>query len=191
MKLILTEQQFKLLNETSVNSIIVYHGSNSDFNTFLTDFVGGENATDQEGPGVYFTTSEEDAKQYGKYIYKVELTPRKLLFSNKKGSINRNTVIKLIKMRNEWELNAQDWDENINRGLNYSVDAIFNEGNDKDIITQVFIEYYRHYELDYVKNCSTLNIDGILVHKENNTKHIIVYNPKIIKIISKHENNIN
>jgi hypothetical protein len=190
MKLLITEQQFRLINENGINSIIVYHGTNSDFKTFTTDFVGGKKAIDQEGPGVYFTTSKEDAEHYGKYIYKVELTPRKLLFSDKKGNINRNTIIKLIKMRDKWELNAQDWDENITRGLNYSVDSILDNDNDKDIITQVFIEYYRYRALEYVKNCTKLGIDGIVINKNENSQHIVVYNPNIIKIIQQQINNI-
>ena len=68
------------LNETiKGGTYIMYHGSDHAFNKFTDEFVGGENANDQEGAGIYFTTSEEEANRYGRYIYKVELKPRKLI----------------------------------------------------------------------------------------------------------------
>jgi hypothetical protein len=35
----------------------VFHGSPTKITKFMDDFVGGKEANDQEGPGIYFTTS--------------------------------------------------------------------------------------------------------------------------------------
>ena len=41
-----------------------YHGSPSPISKFPDDFVG--NGIDQEGPGIYFTSSSEDAVGYAR-----------------------------------------------------------------------------------------------------------------------------
>ena len=77
-KILITENQFKsLIDESTIKPIIAYHGTNNKIDKFVTDFVGGQNAMDQEGPGIYFTTKEDDAYQYGNYVHKVLLKPRK------------------------------------------------------------------------------------------------------------------
>ena len=40
----------------------MYHGTNSDIQKFSDEFVGKEEATDQEGPGIYFTTLKEESE---------------------------------------------------------------------------------------------------------------------------------
>ena len=92
----------KLLNE-SLNEIvsggeyIVYHGTNSDIQKFSDEFVGKEEATDQEGPGIYFTTLKEESEMYGKNLYSVKLTPRKLMDINK-------LMRKVRKLKLKWML---------------------------------------------------------------------------------------
>ena len=63
-KILITENQFNsLIDEATIKPIIAYHGTNNKIDKFVTDFVGGQNAMDQEGPGIYFTTK-------GKRFYK-------------------------------------------------------------------------------------------------------------------------
>lgn len=172
-------------DETENDGILVYHGSNTNFNTFLTDFIGGESATDQEGPGVYFTTSREDAEHYGKYIYTIKLRPNRILSDNPKDTVSRKDMEKLIKMAEDWEMHAYDWDENLRIGLKMSVDAVMSEETPKDVITQVWFEYYRYQPVKYAKNAVSLGYDGISVNRDEGVIHYIIYNPQIISIVNK------
>lgn len=185
MRIIITEDQLKhLINKPSSGDIIAYHGSNSTINAFVTDFVGGQNANDQEGPGIYFTTNKEEAMLYGSILYTVKLSPRKLLSSENKRGITRASIIKLIKMKEDWEMDAYDWDEDLLTGLNNSLVDIFEHDNAKDIITQVYIDYYRQRPKEYVNNATSLGYDGIIVSTDWGSKMIIIYNPTIIKILN-------
>lgn len=192
MKIIITEEQLNKI--ISQNDIIVYHGSNHKFDLFKNDFVGGEKANDAQGPGIYFTDNIDDASHYGKYLYTVKLTPNKILSDRNKNGITPNLVVKLIKMCPDWEMNAYDWNENLNKGLNLSVKAIFENDNAKDIITEVYTTYYSYRPILYVKNCTQLGIDGIS-HKNiwgdgvSSSQHYIIYNPSIVEILKIEEIN--
>jgi len=72
-----------------------YNGSERPRLQWTTENVGKGN--DQNGPGLYFTTSEQSAKAYGKYIHKVILNfePKRICPLN--GKLNTTFVQKLIK----------------------------------------------------------------------------------------------
>ena len=172
----------KLQEALKGGSYTVYHGSSHKITNFTDEFVGGTEAVDQEGPGIYFTSSKEDATHYGEFIHTVTLTPR--LFLDKSTNLKKlkPMLTKLVKMADDWEMHAQNYDEHPVRGLNKFIeDTInFNE-TEKDAIQQVWIEFYRHQGVQFVRNCVILGVDGILVPK-NGVVHYIVYNPAIIKI---------
>ena len=190
-------EKISIMNEQTINGITAYHGSNSEIDLFKTDFVGGQDAIDAQGPGVYFTDNKEDAEHYGNYLYTVNINPKNILSHQNKKGITPKLIIDLIKLNPDWEMNAYDWHENLQKGLKLSVQAILDNDNAKDIITQVYIEYYMHQPLLYVKNCVKLGIDGIS-HRNmwgdgiNSSLHYIIYNPNIVHIIKKEQNeNIN
>lgn len=185
MRVIITEDQLNhLINEQSTGEIIAYHGSNATIDAFVTDFIAGPKAVDQEGPGIYFTTSKEDAIRYGNIIYTVRLTPRKLLSSENKRGVTRASMIRLIKMDPDWKMDAYDWDENPYIGLQKSLEDIFDHDNAKDIITQVYANHYRQRAKDYVRNAVALGYDGIIVSTSWGSQVIVVYNPAIIEILN-------
>ena len=142
------------------------------------------------GPGIYTSDNKlEDAARYGKYTYTLSLTPNKLLSDKTKRGITKQDVIKLIKMKPDWQMNAQDWDENAYRGLMESVNAIMEQDSAKDIITQVYIDYYFHQPKLFVQNATKIGVDGI-IHTNiwgggGQSTHYIIYNPNIITIEKK------
>lgn len=181
------------IQEVKKNEIIAYHGSNAEITNFIDGLVGGERANDAQGPGIYFTDNKEDASMYGKYLYTVRLTPRRILSDKKINGITRDEIINLIKLNPDWEMTAYDWDENPKKGFNYSLDSIFEEKNDKDRITQVYIEYYRYMPKEFVRNSVKIGVDGISKLNIwgdgiNKSTHYIIYNPTIIQILKKEEN---
>ena len=171
-------------------SVIAYHGSPTDFSRFSDEFVGGENATDQNGPGIYFTSSENEAYSYagekGK-LYKVELKPR-IIYDDtpNKFTITPTIIKRLVTMANEWEDNAVNFDYPAQKGLANFMSGVFDyNDNDKDVLLQVWIDFYKYDGVNFVRNCVKLGIDGIMVSDEyRDTKHYIIYNPNIINVIN-------
>lgn len=173
-----------LVDEAVKNkSFIVYHGSPTEIKSFTDEFVGGEDATDQEGPGIYFTTSIDDASGYGNYIHKVELTPTLLYDESEDKNIPEELLLKLIMMAPDWEMNAQDWAEEPESGAHQAIDSAYEYNTyEKDVLLQIWIGFYRYSSVEFVRNCVKLGIDGIIVNRESGIKHVIVYNPSIIQL---------
>jgi len=73
---------------------IMYHGSNSKFDTFNYEHLGNKGRS--EGAGFYFTDDEDIAKGYGNIVYKAYLKIEKPLDTNYKN-FSRAVIQKIIK----------------------------------------------------------------------------------------------
>ncbi len=174
-----------------------YHGSAHKINQFVDEFVGDQEATDQEGPGIYFTSSEANAAGYGRYVYSVELKPKKLVSTKNGRSAPANQLEWLIKQAPDWEMTAENWNENPSVGVKKAVrDIIDANESPKDQFTQVWYDFYKYAPVLYVRNMVKLGYDGFAIEElssllagEDNITHMIVYNPQIIKVIDV-ENNV-
>lgn len=197
-KIILTESQLKRLLDEQISTItkdieevvvvdgeeiLGYHGTNNHIENFTDEFVGAEEATDQEGPGIYFTSDRDDASGYGKFLYSVILRPNKLVNEISSDNVNPEELGELIKTLPEWEMQAQNWDENPESGLLMAIDDFieYNE-TEKDVFQQVWIDFFRYNPALFVKGMVKLGYDGQIIEKENGRRHVIVYNPDIIEI---------
>lgn len=176
----------KLYNESvTENLITAYHGSKTEITDFVTDFVGGKDAHDQNGPGIYFTSHIEDAAKYGDHIYKVKLNPKRLLLEQPFKNTDKPKLLRLAKMHKEWKMYASDWDINPNIGITKLVnDAIEYNDNEVEVWLQIWYDVYKHAARQYVDNMTTLGIDGVKVkgynYEESEFTHYIIYNPGII-----------
>jgi len=186
------------VSEELNTSFSAFHGSPTKINSFVDDFVGGKDATDQSGPGIYFTTNKDEAYRYAEngYIYSVEINTGKFLESKEQSEsyLRRyeDDVRKLIMMAPDWEMDAQNWSEDPQTGLDMMVDGFIKYNtNEKDVFLQVWIDVYRGIEVQYVRNMVKLGYSGVFVPSEeisnmfieNAGNHVIVYNPSIIKFI--------
>jgi len=82
----------------------------------------------------------------------------------------------------DWETKAQDFAENPIDGVNQMISGAYDyNDNEKDVLLQVCIDFYRNNAVEFVRNCVELTIDGIIVNRVDGVKHVIVYNPTIIK----------
>lgn len=165
-------------------SFIAYHGSPQKIDNFTDEFVGGDNATDQEGPGIYLTTSYSEALGYaeGGYVYQLRVTPRLLLDESEDHDLDRDLLLKLVFMASDWETHASNWAEHPEMGVEMMVDSAYEyNDNEKDVLLQIWIEAYRYDGVDFVRNCTTLGIDGLIINREN-SKHIVIYNPNVIEV---------
>jgi hypothetical protein len=167
----------------SVGPITAYHGSPKRIVKFVDEFVGAEKANDREGPGIYFSSSFDDARHYGEYVHTVSLTPRKLLSVKPSSNKMAGLINKMVLMATDWELLVQDYHENPKIGLRKFIEATidYNE-NEKDVAQQIWFDFYRYDPVDFVRNMVKLGIDGLMVPKEQGVVHYIIYNPDIIKI---------
>jgi len=177
-----------LINEIQSGGYRAYHGTPKEINKFVDDFVGGEDAHDQEGPGIYFTTDFEDASGYGSYIYSVRINGDKFLDDeNPASNVDVEELVSLIKMSEDWEMNAQDWAEDPEHGAYEAAhSAIQYNDTERDVFQQIWVDFYRYKAVDYVRNMVKLGYDGMVVtgyRDRENIKHIIVYNPSIIEVI--------
>ena len=178
-----TEDEFMLTEVIKGGEYQAYHGSKTKIDKFSDEFVGKEEATDQEGPGIYFTTSLDDASRYGNYLYSVILRPRKLVDESSHRRVNTNEIIQLIRSAPDWEDTAQNWAENPKTGLYTAVDSFMKYAeNEKDLFQQVWYDFFRHNPIEYVRGMVKLGYDGQIINKAEGNKHFIIYNPDIIEV---------
>jgi hypothetical protein len=164
-----------------------YHGSPNPIQKFSDDFVGQE--VDQEGPGIYFTSNEEDAYGYARksengtgVVYVVGLEFKKLV--PLKGRANKKEIMQLIEWSPNLETLLTNYDDNPKKAKSIAFSNCMNQDNPHQSFQQVWYDFYRHDPVDFVRSMVTLGYDGVVVPRQfMNTKHAVVYNPKIIRLI--------
>jgi len=173
-----------LLNESvKGGQYVVYHGSPNKIDNFSDEFVGGEKATDQEGPGIYFTTSKDDARMYGEFIHEAIFTPRVLWDQTPTNPKKlRPFITKMVLAAPDWKTHAQNYDENPRVGVNTIVESTlaYND-TEKDVAQQIWYDFYKNNPIDYVRNMVKMGVDGLTVKRENGVIHFIIYNPSTLK----------
>lgn len=179
----------QVLGETEKLGFLAYHGSPTDFKKFSDEFVGGDEATDQEGPGVYFTTNRENAAAYGGNLYTAKLNGNFITDESASDNANEAHIEQLIRMAEDWQSHAQNWGEDPESAIYSSISDMFEyNDNEKDVFLQVWIEYYRYDAVNFVRNMTKLGYDGVVVDRTDDrgmNKHIIVYNPSTITLTDK------
>jgi len=167
------ETLYKVVGESS----IWFHGRTSDSTEFKEEFTG--KGHDAEGPGFYFTSSEDDAYKYASpsgIIIQAEVAIRKLTPKKAKKS----DITTLIKNAPDLEDTLTNWDENPVKAMQLAIGLAL---KDDTPYLQVWIDFYRNEPAEYLKQMVKLGYDGHEVEKSNGVKHLVVYNPKTIKIV--------
>lgn len=59
-----------------------YHGSNHEIKSFNFNNLRNDEAINEAGPGIYLTSSKQDAEKYGKNILEVEVNIAKSRMKN-------------------------------------------------------------------------------------------------------------
>lgn len=165
-----------------------YHSTNHEISKFVDDFIGGKNAIDAKGPGIYFT-DRNDSTQYGGIVYTVNLNSNRFLTDKSTKGLTPALAIQLIKLNKDWQMNASDWDENPNIGLNMFIRETFKSNKTAaDRLLNIWGDFYRYNPKEFARNCTQIGIDGINVTNEwgggGSDEHYIVYNPAIIEILN-------
>jgi len=172
------------------NVITAYHGTPQQITKFSDEFAGSKEATDQEGPGIYFTTKLDEAIKYathGGYVYTVDLHPRKMLSSEMGSDFEylKSSVTKLIKTAPNWKGMAMGYDEDINEGLNELVYQFISMGqSEKEVFVNLYHEVFKQHPHLFVRGMVKLGYDALYLPSRDEGGHIVVYNPKIIKVLN-------
>lgn len=174
---------FGSINESKVSgAFLVYHGTNHKIDNFSTEFVGKQEATDQNGPGIYFTTSLEEAGRYGNIIYTVKIEDVNLLDDSTKKSLTINKIKRIIMKAEDWEGTTQNFNEDYRLGLNIAAKQYLNNStDDSDILQSIQFDFFLSSPERFVKGVVSVGFDGIII-QEDGSKHIIMYNPNKIKV---------
>lgn len=165
---------------------VFYHGTTHRFDRFDPEFTGRGN--DQEGPGFYFSSREEDARAYAYPSGRV-LTVR-LNFRNTlppKGGITpkvKQQALQLLKAAPDLEDTLSDWGEDPNKALQQAYKLILDRDDALDVFTQIWYDFYRNSGPAWVRGMVSLGYDGVVIPRTADTVHAVVYNPDIIEVVN-------
>lgn len=179
----------KLSETDESNNYVAYHGTPTKITKFSDSFVGGKDAMDQHGPGIYFTTSYDEALVYAGdngFVYKVNLTPKNFVSDERNKNLNYliNPITKLIKLSPNWKRVARGYSDDVEEGLEDMLHKYIGmSSSEKEAFISVFMDIYKNDPVNYVKNMGKLGYDGIYLKRKDSGAHIVVYKPSIIKII--------
>jgi len=152
-----------------------YHGSETEIVAFDIGFSG--NGIDKEGPGIYFTSSKQDALHYGNKIHNVILDLKKTVST--KGRPNVSNIKKLIlwacNLQNENELQGIDeeryWEMALSNYGENPCQAFVEAVNSYSTYTQssheafntISNDFYKNNPIDFIKNMVKLGYDGVII----------------------------
>ena len=165
--------------------IKAYHGTTHKLNNFSDEFVGGAEANDQEGPGIYFTTEYNEAVKYAGgngFVYEVNLKPKKLVSDKMNNDLSylTNTIIKLIKMAPNWKNVAKSFDE----GLEDMVAKyVHRTQSEKEAFVGLYNDVYKGNAVYYLRNMTKLGYDGVYLPTRDGGAHVVIYDPSLIKVL--------
>jgi hypothetical protein len=170
------------VNPAAAKYLTWYHGSVRPRNEWTLENVGKKDAADKEGPGLYFTTSLEDAMAYGDYVAEVKLNLLKSRTVPLTGRVNEMFIRRLIKKAPDAAYSLMNWAENPNVALTQAARAIveYSEGP-HDAYQSVYADFYYGHPQEFFK--ALWMFDGVVVPRANGVLHAIIYRPEIIKTI--------
>ncbi len=160
--------------------IIAYHGSKNKISKFTDEYVGKGN--DQEGPGIYFSSSENNARGSGPYVTKASLKLNKVV--SRLNPPRRNDIIYMVQHAPDKDDVLQDWAEDPRKAYFMILDSIMEKKNAHACFQSVWYELYRKSPTAYVKNMVKLGYDGVIVPRSEGVTHYVVFNPKAIEIMN-------
>lgn len=159
---------------------IWYNGSVRPRLTWTTENVG--KGHDQQGPGLYFTSSENDARAYGAYVHKVYLNLTKKRTVPLKGVLAYDVIKKLVTSSPSYEIHISNWDENERVALQKAIAAMQNSNGIFDTLQQIWIDFYKNDPIEFLSNVSEF-YDGAVITRSVGLKHAIIFNPSVIEVI--------
>jgi len=171
--------------------MILYTGRTVKSTEFDYNYVGLENAIDQEGPGFYFSTSINTAFGYAGndgivIIADVDTTK----FLTKKNKPKLSDIKKLILAAPDLEDTLTNFAEDYNKALKIAIQSYIEYYDSAlDSYQTIWHDFYRYEPVKYLEQLIKLGYNGHfgeLFEKSNfveESQHVVVYNNKVIKVL--------
>lgn len=163
---------------------IWYHGSDHEISGFSLDHLGTGTNIDQEGPGIYLTSDIDDARTYGKNVYKVtaNVNNAKILKDTVKSQTKASFIERLIKTCPDQD-DLYNWDENKSRGVYKAAESIIKHSdNYRKALEQVWYDFYRHTAKLFLERVTSKGWQGFKVPRAQGTIHFICWYPSILTL---------
>jgi hypothetical protein len=135
-----------------------------------------------EGPGIYFTTDQQEAKQYGENITTKSLKKANIITKQNK-LFNYQQINKILQKidKEKLEMAALNWDENFHTGKSMLIKSILNTDNPIDQLMNIWSDVFYHQNpKEFMEVMTNNGIDGIAIQK-NDAIHYIIYNTNILE----------
>jgi GNAT superfamily N-acetyltransferase len=176
------------ISEGTSSTRTFYHGSDHKITAFSLDHLGSGQGADQEGPGIYLTSSKKDACMYGKYIHTIAVSIPKSRILGKKKALRTGVEI-LIRSAPNRDETLQNWDEDPRIAFHKAVDVIMDSYGDdrREAYESVWGDFYRDHSADYLKKLIRFGYDGFELPRADGIVHLIAFNPAKLKIVAVEE----
>lgn len=171
--------------------MIWYHGDSHKRAKFSDQKMDRDQHMDPNamGPGIYWTESKKQAKGYAYpkgYIYTADITTNKVIKDKTKPS--RPKVKKLIELAPDLDMALSNFGydpgySSKSTALKEAVDTYISFSESMiDAALTVYHDFYQRTKANlWAKNMVNVGIDAF-EHKLPELKHLIVYNPTVIKV---------
>lgn len=181
-------KEFLLEAESKAIPDIWYHGTKTDFPKFDMKYIITEESIAQEGPGFYLTSDKNDAEKYALpngFIKTVHLEKgSKASLRNEKTPFREVFMASLVNNMPNKEDVLSNWDENPDKALRDLKKSIMDTSDTlHEMILNVWSDCYMGNEIELVNRLKRGGIYGFVLNKQNGVKHLIAYNPDILKIV--------
>jgi hypothetical protein len=167
----------------------MFSGTKHPDTAFQYQYLGKGN--EQEGPGFYFTNSEQDARKYAYpngAVLVVSIRFRKMV--SQKSKPRRLELMEMIHNSTSWK-NGQGWmnfDEDPVVAMRNLLRYCMDEPTQHDAFLTVWAECYRYDPEEYCRNMIKLGYDGVLIERGYRNQdldaptHIVAFDPRKITI---------
>lgn len=169
-------------------SILWYRGNEHKEMFGPADTDGRTRHYNERGPGWYFTTSKENAAQYGSNVKVVKLRePSRILTHNQRT--NLRVIASLVKAAPSFEFNIQDWDTvgegNPILGMKAFLKSVSN--NMFDACQDAMVNFYKNDPEEFAAAMAkhfdayiTEALDNSIITGESGIRHMVVYNKAVV-----------
>lgn len=188
--MITTINEFRRINELASKSQLTgewYHGDmqKCDFHNRKFDLSDNKTHKNSNGPGIYFTRFEWQARGYAEpdgYVYTatMNLDPKRTLLDNTRPDYNK--LKKFIELGPDNDL-LSNYAENPRLALPLAVKMNMESDNMLDAVMGAYNDLYQNDSVLFAKNMIEIGYDAFL-HKLPEVDHLIVYNSKIINLVN-------
>lgn len=147
----------------------------------------------QEGPGIYWTTSYEEATHYGPHVVEMALPSSfQLMPRNKKATLSTLMAIYVLAGPEHQENFLADWDTTNPRAV---MARYAHQENLHDALVTLYGDLFHDDTDAYLDAVRSLGYDGIVIPKEYGAEHLIVWTPEklrghVYEAASREENGI-